>query len=278
MQSRFKALCIPVQFTGKERDAESGLDFFGARYMSAAQGRFMSADPSNLSVDFWYPQSWNRYTYALNNPLSFVDENGLWPTRVHNGIIDEAFPGLSRAELQALKDASYRMDTKPGSMSGAFAYEHSMSDAPDSLSKVMAYFHAQDFISSSQRLGRNVQAQWIAQGHTGIAPGALSYFRNALHTVTDATSPAHRVFQAWTCLFCGKAVVHWASEQIPSTADRNNAVAAARDAFRSTFGDQLFSTAITPRQSQSPKKANEQVTVRICYADDDGKQKCTPSK
>ena len=33
-------------FTGKERDAESGLDFFGARYVSGAQGRFTSPDPS----------------------------------------------------------------------------------------------------------------------------------------------------------------------------------------------------------------------------------------
>ncbi len=33
-----------IQFTGKERDAETGLDYFGARYMSAAQGRFTSPD------------------------------------------------------------------------------------------------------------------------------------------------------------------------------------------------------------------------------------------
>ncbi|WP_162179815.1 RHS repeat-associated core domain-containing protein [Bryobacter aggregatus] len=36
----------PAQrFTGKERDGETGLDYFGARYMSAAQGRFTSPDP-----------------------------------------------------------------------------------------------------------------------------------------------------------------------------------------------------------------------------------------
>ena len=33
------------RFTGRERDAETGLDYFGARYMSAAQGRFTSPDP-----------------------------------------------------------------------------------------------------------------------------------------------------------------------------------------------------------------------------------------
>jgi RHS repeat-associated protein len=43
---------VNQKFTGKERDTETGLDYFGARYMSSAQGRFTSPDPSNLSVDF----------------------------------------------------------------------------------------------------------------------------------------------------------------------------------------------------------------------------------
>jgi hypothetical protein len=55
------------------------LDFFGARYFSGAQGRFASVDPSMLSTVLANPQSWNRYTYALNNPLRYVDPNGeLW--------------------------------------------------------------------------------------------------------------------------------------------------------------------------------------------------------
>lgn len=68
----------PTQkFTGKERDAETGLDYFGARYMSAAQGRFTSPDPLLESGNPKNPQSWNRYAYAFNNPLRFVDPNGL---------------------------------------------------------------------------------------------------------------------------------------------------------------------------------------------------------
>jgi RHS repeat-associated protein len=52
----------PPKFTGKERDAETGLDYFGARYYSAAQGRFMSPDPVLSSARLWDPQSWNRYS------------------------------------------------------------------------------------------------------------------------------------------------------------------------------------------------------------------------
>jgi RHS repeat-associated protein len=67
--------------TGKERDAETGLDFFGARYFSAAQGRFTSPDWSASPepvpyADLGDPQSLNRYAYVRNNPLSRTDLSG----------------------------------------------------------------------------------------------------------------------------------------------------------------------------------------------------------
>jgi len=60
---------IDVKFTGKERDAETGLDFFGARYFSGSMGRFTSPDPGNVGADIRNPQSWNAYAYTGNNPL-----------------------------------------------------------------------------------------------------------------------------------------------------------------------------------------------------------------
>jgi RHS repeat-associated protein len=67
----------PRRFTGKERDAETGLDYFGARYYQAKLARFTTVDPvytwrDNL-VD---PQRWNRYAYGRNNPLKYVDPDG----------------------------------------------------------------------------------------------------------------------------------------------------------------------------------------------------------
>ncbi len=64
------------KFTGKERDAESGLDYFGARYFASTLGRFTSVDPLARSASPGLPQTWNRYTYTLNNPLKYVDPNG----------------------------------------------------------------------------------------------------------------------------------------------------------------------------------------------------------
>jgi RHS repeat-associated protein len=65
------------KFTGKERDSESGLDNFGARYNSSQYGRFMSPDPGNAGADLTNPQSWNMYSYVLNNPLNAIDPDGL---------------------------------------------------------------------------------------------------------------------------------------------------------------------------------------------------------
>ncbi len=65
------------KFTGKERDSESSLDFFGARYMGSALGRFMSPDPDNAGALEQDPQSWNGYAYARNNPLVYTDPDGL---------------------------------------------------------------------------------------------------------------------------------------------------------------------------------------------------------
>jgi RHS repeat-associated protein len=66
------------KFTGKERDGESGLDYFGARYYANSLGRFMSPDPLLNSGRPSNPQTWNRYAYARNNPLAIVDPTGLY--------------------------------------------------------------------------------------------------------------------------------------------------------------------------------------------------------
>jgi len=81
------------KFTGKERDAESGLDDFEARHYSSSLGRFMQPDeftggpvdlfdpspedPSALPyAEITNPQSLNKYNYTYNNPLRYVDPNG----------------------------------------------------------------------------------------------------------------------------------------------------------------------------------------------------------
>jgi RHS repeat-associated protein len=73
-------------YTGKERDGESGNDYFGARYYASTMGRFMSPDPSGLVyVDPANPQSLNLYGYGLNNPLTNIDPTGLSCVQADDG-------------------------------------------------------------------------------------------------------------------------------------------------------------------------------------------------
>lgn len=67
---------IDEKFTGQKHDQETGLDFFQARYYSAALGRFTSPDPANIGADPSDPQTWNGYAYVRNNPMSLVDPSG----------------------------------------------------------------------------------------------------------------------------------------------------------------------------------------------------------
>jgi len=65
------------KFTSKERDSESGLDDFGARHYASVLGRFVQTDPKAASAHVLNPQSWNRYVYTQNNPLKFLDPDGM---------------------------------------------------------------------------------------------------------------------------------------------------------------------------------------------------------
>jgi RHS repeat-associated protein len=85
----------PQKFTGKERDAETGLDFFLARYYSAAQGRFMSSDPIIVTPErFRDPQQFNAYSYVRNNPMKLIDPTGEILTL--SGDVDESMAQICK--------------------------------------------------------------------------------------------------------------------------------------------------------------------------------------
>ena len=79
---RYVAGTLPtdVTYTGQRDVPGTGLMHYGARYYHPALGRFVSAD--TIVPDPGNPQSWNRYTYVLNNPHRYVDPDGRTPLLV----------------------------------------------------------------------------------------------------------------------------------------------------------------------------------------------------
>jgi len=76
-----------VLFTGKSRDNESGIDYFGFRFLNNL--RWTSPDPLESSSNLGDPQSWNKYSYVGNNPLVLVDRTGLMGSGFGTLYVDE---------------------------------------------------------------------------------------------------------------------------------------------------------------------------------------------
>jgi RHS repeat-associated protein len=113
-------------FTGKERDAETGLDYFGARYFSGAQGRFTSPDKPFVDQTESDPQSWNLYAYGRNNPLRYTDADGQACVSTDGGKTykDENSGGQSCADVDAAnknKKPDVTVTARQGSALGAIA-------------------------------------------------------------------------------------------------------------------------------------------------------------
>ena len=94
---------IRKQFTGYERDGESGLDFAQARYFVSTAGRFSTPDPLLSSGRTGNPQTWNRFTYVLGNPLNLTDPSGLfeWSEELGGSTRSDEF----EEQLEALRDS-----------------------------------------------------------------------------------------------------------------------------------------------------------------------------
>jgi RHS repeat-associated protein len=82
---------VPLQFNGKELDAESGMMYYGARYLAPNLGRWMTPDWSEGPSDIPYasltsPQTLNLYTYVGNNPAGATDLDGHYDPSPYGGL------------------------------------------------------------------------------------------------------------------------------------------------------------------------------------------------
>jgi RHS repeat-associated protein len=103
------------KFTGKERDTESGLDYFGARFYASSAARFASVDPVALSPQKMIdPQQFNMYSYARGNPLRFIDPDG---EEVRLADLGEDEREWLIAELEGASGLDLEYDEETGTLS-----------------------------------------------------------------------------------------------------------------------------------------------------------------
>jgi RHS repeat-associated protein len=137
----FNACAFVHHFTAKERDTESGNDYFETRYYASSMGRFLSPDPYNIVFEMLKgrdrseqmqiltqylsnPQSLNKYAYVINNPLTMTDPDGL---REANDQDRKAFDQLNTAYVNAAGDAGLQ-----NALAGAaLALQNAIAAVPD---------------------------------------------------------------------------------------------------------------------------------------------------
>jgi len=83
-------------YTGQEKDSETNLNYYNARYYDSHIRRF--TQPDDIIQDIYNPQGLNRYSYVWNNPLRYTDPTGRYITIGKNGTIGSSFLPVSQQQ------------------------------------------------------------------------------------------------------------------------------------------------------------------------------------
>jgi RHS repeat-associated protein len=263
---------IRNQFTGYQSDTEAGLENAGARTYASVYGRFTTTDPSRESIDLKTPQSWNRYSYCYNSPLTFIDKNGKWPTWVHNHLIDLAFSGLTKAERKIIKDGSEstdrRRDKAPyfiATRNPANASEHSMREEgvsnEDGLDKTDGFVRGKLTDAQKSQLSRE------EVGLEGLSEKALYIFGQGSHALEDYSSPEHGPNGVYSIprnsdgsinalKWHAQEVFHFYKENyMPNSKEAMPSLVRMRAAFLVAFGEKAFQRAVRNRKDREQAKS-----------------------
>ncbi len=213
------------KFTGKEKDDETGLYYYGARYYDSNIGRFVGIDP--WEGDLTDPQSFNKYSYVTNNPLKYVDPSGESPIK----------PQL----------ASYKIISRRIKM---FEKNNPHLDANQTLSNISKQFKKSWDNASNRRYFYTDKSGWIDSKHFFVSADQTSRTGNLL---TKALGLGVEIHQ-----FITKSPSGFSYEDLPSNSagiDFYNSLQNDLKKGKSVRLSQSFNNYIQNLNPTSPKDA-----------------------
>ena len=177
-----------LRFPGQYFDVESGWNHNGFRDYAPMLGRYLEPDPLGRMG-----RGNNLYVYADNDPINGSDPSGLWNTYTHHALLWNALRpcGVSNSDIWQLQEESDFQDAPEfGGQDPANAFMHSMASPGQSTQEALNAING--YITQNLNLATELYQLF---GDTGSASNPtdswLTPFGDALHTITDSTSPAH---------------------------------------------------------------------------------------
>jgi hypothetical protein len=191
----------------------------------------MAVDPASESIVLTDPQSWNRYTYAANNPIRYIDPDGTHNEEGHRELTNEALAGGCECSTQfsgEVTEANVSQDTwtSIADTSAAGANQHGMAGQnPDGSWQTPAEAQAGTAAYIDSEIATAAESAL-----NGDISGARAAMGRATHAAQDADADSHEGGQRWQGLDTPipTAVRHMRNDKNLTNRERGEGVAATR--------------------------------------------------